>query len=184
MPYGPWKGQNVYEIISNQEAKIYVAGSWHAAKRDLAQMESGDYVIPFGQSAGLKFSQLNENKQNYFKYGTEQRISHFGKALAISNTTQENTPIDNLQTILGSRVTEPSYTHRRERIEGFYNKHELAQLTGLKHSTVKTYMNKANISPDSYFRIPGNRGPKASYWNKESVIKFIDLVLYENKDFR
>ena len=90
MPYGPWKGQNVFEVVKTEEGKTYVAGSMWGAKKDLSEMDKGIWAVPFGKFKGKLFQDIPENMQNYFRIGTKNRYVNYSKAISLSNVAKKN----------------------------------------------------------------------------------------------
>ncbi len=169
MPYGPWKGQNVFEVVKTEEGKTYVAGSMWGAKNDLSEMDKGTWVVPFGKFKGKLFQDIPENMQNYFRIGTKDRYVNYSKAISLSNDTQKtklqpSDVVDKYQ-IINLLADAVGYTYAKRSIDNMIWKFE--KETDNVISTVGT---KA---------IAGRPG-RLSLYLKKDIAKFIDWVSGKN----
>jgi uncharacterized protein (DUF3820 family) len=96
MPYGPWKGQNLYKVVESTEGNTYVAGCMRGLRNDLYEMSNGSWTVPFGKMKGIIFRDLSESWQNYFKTNTQERSDHYSKAMSLvdNNKNSKLTPTD------------------------------------------------------------------------------------------
>ena len=166
MPYGPWKGQNVFEVVKTEEGKTYVAGSMWGAKKDLSEMDKGIWAVPFGKFKGKLFQDIPENMQNYFRIGTKNRYVNYSKAISLSNVAKKNKlqpseVVDKYQII--DLVKEAvGYTYAKRSIDKMIWKFEKET-----KNIIRTVGSKA---------ISGRQG-RLSVYLKEDVQKFIDWIV-------
>ena len=167
MLYGPWKGQNLYEVVKSGEGKNYIAASLRGTKEDLSGMDEGSWVVPSGQMEGKIFKELSQSWQNYFRTGTQERYNHYCKALLLveSSKKSELKPSDVMD-------RDQILDLLRDAVGYDYAKTSLSALMGeFRMETESNLMRSVGTK-----KIPGQPHPLAIFL-KEEVTKFIDWAV-------